>query len=99
MLAFLLVPFNLALGLAIANVAHPLYPAANTLADTQAGGQVLLGLTEVFAVVVIALLFVEWAREEERKAVRADRQLDAALAVARTSIGADQGPQPGPSAN
>jgi cytochrome c oxidase assembly factor CtaG len=85
-LAFLLAPFNLALGQAIANVAQPLYPAANTLADTHAGGNVFLGLTELFAVVVIALLFVEWAREEERMAVRADRQLDAALAVARSAI-------------
>jgi cytochrome c oxidase assembly factor CtaG len=98
-LAFLLVPFNLALGLGIANVAQPLYPAANTLADTHGGGQVLLGLAEVFAVVVIALLFVEWAREEERKAVRADRQLDAALAVARASVGPDHGPPPEPRAN
>jgi putative membrane protein len=98
-LAFLLVPFNLALGLAIANVAQPLYPAANTLADTQAGGNVLLGLAEVLAVVVIALLFVEWAREEERNAVRADRQLDAALAVARSSIVPEQGPPSGAGAN
>lgn len=98
-LAFLLVPFNLALGLAVASVAQPLYPAANTLADTQAGGNVFLGLAEVLAVIVIALLFVEWAREEERKAVRADRQLDAALAVARASIGPDQGPPPEPRAN
>jgi cytochrome c oxidase assembly factor CtaG len=98
-LAFLLVPFNLALGLAIANVASPLYPAANTMADTQAGGNVLLGLTEVLAVIVIAALFVEWAREEERRAVRADRQLDAALAVARASVGPDQGPPPEPRAN
>ena len=98
-LAFLLVPFNLALGLAIANVAQPLYPAANTMADTQAGGNVFLGLAEVFAVVVIALLFVEWAREEERKAVRADRQLDAALAVARASVGPDKGLPSEPRAN
>jgi cytochrome c oxidase assembly factor CtaG len=98
-LAFLLVPFNLVLGLAIADLGRPLYPAANTLADTQAGGNVLLGLAEVFAVLVIALLFVEWAREEERKAVRADRQLDAALAVARASAVRDELPQRGAADN
>lgn len=79
------VPLNAALGLALASVSKPLYPAGNTLADTQAGGNVLLGLTEVFIVAVLALLFVEWAREEERRAVRADRQLDAAMAAARAT--------------
>jgi len=82
-LVFVSVPFDALLGLLVANVTKPLYPVANTLADTQAGGEVLWGLAEVFIVAALALLFVEWAREEERKAVRADRQLDAALAVAR----------------
>lgn len=86
-LVVLLIPFNLALGLGVANVAQPLYPAANTLADTQQGGNVLLGLAEVLVVAALALLFVEWAREEERSAVRTDRQLDAALAAARATVG------------
>jgi putative copper resistance protein D len=85
-LVFVSVPFNAALGLAIANDARPLYPAGNTLADTQSGGNVLWGLLEVFTVAALALLFVQWAREEERRAVRADRQLDAALAAARASV-------------
>jgi cytochrome c oxidase assembly factor CtaG len=92
-LVFLLVPLNLALGLAVANTTAPLYPAGNTLADTQSGGDVLLGLAEVFIAAVLALMFVEWAREEERNAVRADRQLDAALAIARETTG------PGPGAD
>jgi cytochrome c oxidase assembly factor CtaG len=86
-LVTLLIPFNLALGLAVANVAQPLYPAGNTLADTQQGGNVLLGLAEVLVVAALALLFVEWAKEEERSAVRTDRQLDAALAAARAAVG------------
>jgi putative copper resistance protein D len=85
-LVFVSVPFNAALGLAIANDGRPLYPAGNTLADTQSGGNVLWGLLEVFTVAALALLFVQWAREEERRAVRADRQLDAALAAARASV-------------
>ena len=90
-LVLLLIPFNLALGLAVASVTQPLYPAGNTLADTQQGGNVLLGLAEVLIVAALALLFVEWAREEERSAKRNDRQLDAALAAARATIGAERG--------
>ena len=80
------VPVNAFLGLAIASVSKPLYPVGNTLADTSSGGNVLWGLAEVFTVAALALLFVEWAREEERKAVRADRQLDAAMAAARVAV-------------
>ena len=93
-LVLLLIPFNLALGLAVASVTQPLYPAGNTLADTQQGGNVLLGLAEVLIVAALALLFVEWAREEERSAVRNDRQLDAALAAARAAIGPSESPAP-----
>jgi cytochrome c oxidase assembly factor CtaG len=81
------IPFDAALGLVIAMATKPFYPAGNTLADTQNGGNVLLGLAEVLIVAVLALLFVEWAREEERKAVLADRQLDAALEAARSVAG------------
>ncbi len=94
-LVLLLIPFNLALGLAVASVTQPLYPAGNTLADTQQGGNVLLGLAEVLIVAALALLFVEWAREEERSAKRNDRQLDAALAAARATIAPNEEPRPG----
>jgi cytochrome c oxidase assembly factor CtaG len=94
-LVLLLVPFNLALGLAVANVTQPLYPAGNTLADTQQGGNVLLGLAEVLVVAALALLFVEWAREEERSAVRTDRQLEAALAAARAAVAQGEPAEPG----
>ena len=77
------IPCDAALGLVVAMATKPSYPAGNTLADTQTGGNVLLGLAEVLIVAVLALMFGEWAREEERKAVAADRQLDAALAAAR----------------
>jgi hypothetical protein len=49
-----------------------------------------LGLTEVLIVAVLALMFVEWARVEERKAIETDRQLDAALAAARGVAGLQQ---------
>jgi putative membrane protein len=98
-LVLLLIPFNLALGLAVASVAQPLYPAGNTLVDTQQGGSVLLGLAEVLIVLALALLFVEWAREEERSAIRNDRQLDAALAAARAAVASGEPAPPGPGAN
>ncbi len=94
-LVVLMIPFNLALGLAVANVTRALYPAGNTLADTQQGGSVLLGLAEVLVVAALALLFVEWAGEEERSAVRNDRQLDAALAAARAAVGPGEPAPPG----
>jgi cytochrome c oxidase assembly factor CtaG len=94
-LVLLLVPFNLALGLAVASVTQPLYPDGNTLADTQQGGNVLLGLAEVLIVLALALLFVEWAREEERSAIRNDRQLDAALTAARTAVSSGEAAPPG----
>jgi cytochrome c oxidase assembly factor CtaG len=94
-LVLLLVPFNLALGLAVASVTQPLYPDGNTLADTQQGGNVLLGLAEVLIVLALALLFVEWAREEERSAIRNDRQMDAALTAARTAVSRGEAAPPG----
>jgi len=94
-LVFMSVPFDAYLGLAVASDTKPLYAAANTLADTQAGGNILWSLTEVFIVAAIAYLFVEWAREEERKAVQADRQLDAALAAARAAVAAPAEPNAG----
>jgi putative membrane protein len=82
---FASVPFNAFLGVTVAGTGKAFYPAGNTLADTRSGGNVLWGLAEVLVVAAFALLFVEWAREEERKAQRADRQLDAALAAARSA--------------
>jgi putative copper resistance protein D len=84
------IPCDAALGLVVAMATKPSYPAGNTLADTQTGGNVFLGLAEVLIVAVLALMFVEWARDEERKAIAADRQLDAALAAARVVAGSQQ---------
>ena len=88
-LVLLSIPSNAYLGLAIASATKPLFPAGNTLADTRAGGNILWALAEVFIVAALSLMFVEWAKEEERKAIRADRQLDAALAAARGVVTAD----------
>ncbi|HTV12917.1 MAG TPA: cytochrome c oxidase assembly protein [Acidimicrobiales bacterium] len=82
-LVLLCVPFDAYLGLEVGSVSKPLYAIGNTLSDTRAGGNVLWALAELFIVGALALLFVDWARDEERRAILADRQLDAAMAAAR----------------
>ena len=61
------VPCDAALGLVVAMATKPFYPAGNTLADTQTGGNVLLGLAEVLIVAVLALMFVEWAEKKNAR--------------------------------
>lgn len=85
------IPFFAFLGIYLGGIAQPLYAVANTLHDTRSGGDVLWALSEIAVVAGLAYLFVEWAREEERRAVRSDRQLEAALLAARNLAG------PGPS--
>jgi putative membrane protein len=88
---FISVPTYAFLGVYLASTGRPLYPAANTLSDTHTGGNLLWGLAIVLVVAGLGLLFVEWARQEEQRAARADRALDAALAAAREAS------EPGPS--
>lgn len=78
-MVFATVPLTIALGVGIASLTKPLYPAANTLSDTHTGGDVFWELAQVFVVLVLALLLVSFAYEEERRAVRADRQMDTSL--------------------
>ena len=83
-LVFGSIPFVGFLGVGIAAATSPLYPAGNTLVDTHQGGNVFWGLGVLFVVAMATYLFVEWAREEQQRAEQGDRQLDAALAVARS---------------
>jgi len=96
-LVVLLVPATVALGIGLSSLSTPLFAAANTLADTHEGGNVLWELSQVLIVTALGFLFVDWAREEERRARRADRQVDAAIAAARAVIvpGDAGGYQPG----
>jgi putative copper resistance protein D len=82
------VPFFALVGLTLGSAGRPLDAALDTLGDTRSGGDALWALAELFVVVMLGYLFVDWAREEEKRAVRADRQLDAALAAARAASGA-----------
>lgn len=79
------VPFVGFLGVYLAAVSSPIYPAGNTLADTRQGGNILWALGVLFVVSALTYLFIEWAREEQQRADRADRQLDAALGATRSA--------------
>lgn len=46
------------------------------LQDTLYGGQVAWGLGEIPALIVLIAIMVQWARSDEREAVRKDRQAD-----------------------
>ncbi len=69
------IPFGTFLGIALTSVRTSISPA-HTVADIHAGGAVLWVFGEVFTVGAIAIIFFQWARHEERIAIRADRDLD-----------------------
>jgi putative copper resistance protein D len=46
------------------------------LQDTLLGGQVAWGLSEIPTLIVLIVIAVQWARSDERDAVRRDRQAD-----------------------
>jgi putative membrane protein len=82
-MVFAAIPFLAYLGVVMGGLQSPLYPAANTLYDTRSGGDVLWALTGLFLLAVLAYLFVEWARDEERRAVAYDERRRSAVAEAR----------------
>lgn len=85
-LAYLLVgiPFNTFLGIALTSVRTSISPA-HTLSDIHVGGSLLWILGEVFTIGGLAIIFFQWARHEERIALRSDRELDQQIARARSN--------------
>jgi putative membrane protein len=79
-MVFAAIPLLAYLGIVMSGLQSPLYPAANTLHDTRTGGGALWALTEVFVVAMVAYLFVEWARDEERRALASDQRITSAMA-------------------
>lgn len=49
---------------------------ADPLQDTLNGGQVAWGLSEIPTLIVLIVIAVQWARSDDREAVRRDRQAD-----------------------
>ncbi|HET9059118.1 MAG TPA: cytochrome c oxidase assembly protein [Acidimicrobiales bacterium] len=82
-MVFAAIPFLAYLGIVLGGLQSPLYPAANTLHDTRTGGDALWALAEVFVVAMLAYLFVEWARDEERRALVSDQRMVSTMAEAQ----------------
>ena len=55
---------------------------AGTLADQHTGGAIMWSAGELVGAVVFLILFIQWARADEREARRTDRRLDREVAVA-----------------
>lgn len=85
-LAYLLlgIPFNTFLGIALTSVRTSISPA-HTLTDVHIGGALLWILGEVFTIAGLAIIFFQWARHEERIAIRSDRELDQQIARTRSN--------------
>ncbi len=79
------IPFGTFLGIALTSVRTSISPA-HTIADVHAGGAVLWVFGEVFTVGAIAIIFFQWAKHEERAALRADRDLDRQAAAGQNKI-------------
>ncbi|MHB8294445.1 MAG: cytochrome c oxidase assembly protein [Acidimicrobiales bacterium] len=70
---FVGIPLNAFLGIAIANMSHPI-AIQHTLSDTHAGGDVLWGLGEMITVLGMVIVLYQWMRSDEREARREDRR-------------------------
>jgi len=72
-------PFHSIVGLALTTSGTRLW-AAHTVADQQAGGGVMLLGGDLITLVLFVIVFLQWAKAEERAAARADAIADAAAA-------------------
>jgi len=95
---FLTLPFHAWLGIAVMSqgsvIAADWYSGlgrdwgASPLSDQRTAGGILWASGDLVALVVFALLFVQWARASEREAAREDRRLDRLdVEAARTESG------------
>ena len=76
------IPVTAILGVALTSASTSVAPAFHSLADTRRGGSILWIVGELITFVAMAIIVYQWMRNEERQAVRADRLLDAAEALA-----------------
>ena len=70
------VPFDTFLGIALMSSRYPIAPE-HTLADTRNGGAVLWILFGLTMMAGLGVVVYQWMKQEERRAVRYDRRLDA----------------------
>lgn len=71
------IPFSAFLGISLMSVRTPISPA-HTLADVQAGGGILWGVTGLLNVVAVGVVVLQWSGHEERQAARIDRRAEEA---------------------
>ena len=67
------VPFHAIVGLTLISTAAPLWPQ-HTLADQQVGGGVMMLAGDLLTLVIFSIVFVQWARADDREADRYDSQ-------------------------
>ena len=81
--ALVAVPFHAFLGLVLLSARAPLAPEAYpSLSDQRTAAGLLWGMGELFTLAVAAVVVRQWYVADQRAGTRADRQADAAVAVA-----------------
>jgi putative membrane protein len=71
------IPVNVVLGISLTGAQASIAARFHSVADTHRGGAILWVAGELVVVAAMAIIVVQWMQYEERKAVRADRLLDA----------------------
>ena len=75
------IPVTAVLGISLTGARASVAPLFHTVADTHRGGAILWVVGELTTVVALAITVYQWMQYEERRAVRADRQLDSQAPV------------------
>ena len=66
-------PFHAIVGLTLISTTAPLWPQ-HTLADQQVGGGVMMLAGDLLTLVIFSIVFMQWARADDREADRYDAQ-------------------------
>jgi putative copper resistance protein D len=79
------VPFESFLGIALMSLHSPVAPMYS-LSSSHDGGALLWGMTELFTVVAMGPIFVQWSRSDLREGRRMDARLDAEAAAVAAGV-------------
>jgi putative copper resistance protein D len=79
------IPVGVIIGLTLTSAHSSVDPGVHSIADTHTGGAILWVVNELFTLVALAIVGLQWMRYEERAALRADRRRPAADAPAAGS--------------
>ena len=70
------IPVNAVLGIALTGARVSVAARFHTVADTHRGGAILWVVGEIITVIAMSIIVFQWMQHEERRAIRADRQLE-----------------------